>query len=104
MAHDQTLEGEGENLLMAGPQRVEGEAPVLHPITPSFIVDLWGRESADYIYASDSCTTGRQCAHYVQIVWRPTEEIGCGGAECADHSQMWVCRYRPGTLEGRRPY
>jgi len=95
---------EGENLFFAGPLRAQGREGAVAPFTPTEIVDAWGGEAKDYSYARNACVAGRRCAHYVQIVWRTTEEIGCAGAVCANRGQIWVCRYRPGSIEGKLPY
>jgi pathogenesis-related protein 1 len=69
------------------------------------VVDAWAAEARNYSPRSNRCQPGRSCGHYTQIVWRATQEIGCGVAVCADLGQIWVCDYRPaGNVAGRRPY
>jgi len=33
-------------------------------------------------------------AHFTQVVWKGSKEIGCGVARCGDEN-YWVCRYAP---------
>ncbi len=50
--------------------------------------------------------TGRwqDAAHYVQIVWRDTTEVGCA-MEPGQAEDFLVCRYSPrGEVRGRRAY
>jgi uncharacterized protein YkwD len=50
--------------------------------------------------------TGRwqDAAHYAQIVWRDTTELGCA-LESGAAEDFLVCRYNPGgEIAGRRPY
>ncbi|MBL8914968.1 MAG: hypothetical protein JNM17_29955 [Archangium sp.] len=81
--------------------------------TPTQIVNGWAAEKPDYNYANNSCTTGRQCGHYTQIVWRATTGIGCASQMCTTGSPFsssinWVfvvCNYVPaGNIVGQRPY
>ncbi len=54
----------------------------------------------------DNSTTGNWAtvAHYTQIVWRGTNEIGCGIASGQSMDYL-VCRYaRPGNIIGEHPY
>ena len=54
----------------------------------------------------DNSTTGNWAtvAHYTQIVWRGTNEIGCGIASGQSMDYL-VCRYaRPGKIIGEHPY
>ncbi len=76
--------------------------------------DLWADEQSNYDYPSNSCAAGEVCAHYTQMVWRSTREIGCGIADCSTGSPFgstfprWtyvVCNYNPpGNYSGQRPY
>ncbi|MEH3122307.1 MAG: CAP domain-containing protein [Sphingomonas phyllosphaerae] len=50
--------------------------------------------------------TGRwqDAAHYAQIVWRTTTEVGCA-VESGQTQDFLVCRYNPGgEMAGRRAY
>jgi len=54
----------------------------LQKISPEKVVDSWGSEKADYDYANNSCTPGKMCGHYTQMVWRATTTVGCA-RQCA---------------------
>ncbi len=60
--------------------------------------------------SSNSCAAGKQCGHYTQLVWRDTERVGCGVANCNNvdgfgAGNLWVCNYDPpGNYVGERPY
>jgi pathogenesis-related protein 1 len=93
----------GENLYRASALESDSGRRSFYALSPAHVVDAWGAESADYSPASDTCTPGRQCGHYTQIVWPSTEEVGCGMAVCPSLGQVWVCRYRPrGNLRALR--
>ena len=84
----------GENLAWAGGQQ----------LSPERVVKMWGDEIADYNYANNSCRTGKMCGHYTQIVWRKTQQVGCGMAR-GNGKEIWVCNYNPpGNVVGQRPY
>ncbi len=73
--------------------------------TPKQVIDSWGKEIADYDYATNTCATGKMCGHYTQLVWRDSSEVGCGKAQCDDGSILWVCNYNPpGNFIGQKPY
>lgn len=76
---------------------------------PSAVVESWASEAADFNYADNSCSA--VCGHYTQIVWRDTQRVGCGFADCPDLAvfggpgQLWVCQYDPpGNYIGEQPY
>ncbi|KAJ8042536.1 Peptidase inhibitor 16 [Holothuria leucospilota] len=83
--------------------------PVTQPVT------LWYNEDKDYHYELGSCSAGRVCGHYTQVVWASTTEVGCGIAFCPEaitHSgqtfeDAWLvtCNYNPGgNFRGQKPY
>jgi hypothetical protein len=78
----------------------------LQKISPEQVVDAWGSEKLDYDYANNSCTPGKMCGHYTQMVWRTTTTVGCAMAVCEDNqTQVWVCQYQPaGNIVGSKPY
>lgn len=94
----------GENLYASAPWTAAQTAAA----------DLWADEHANYAYSSNSCATGGVCGHYTQMVWRSTQNIGCGIANCSTGSPFgstfpnWtyvVCNYNPpGNYVGQRPY
>jgi len=93
----------GENLTWVGPLQAAGHKNELSVVTPAWVVDAWGAESADYSPEHDTCAPNRQCAHYTQIVWASTTHVGCGMAVCPTLGQVWVCNYRPkGNVRGLR--
>ena len=95
----------GENLYWASPVRWSDGKLELQSVPAAKVVNSWGGERADYDYANNACVPGKQCGHYTQVVWRSTRQVGCAMQQCADQSQVWVCRYRPtGNWVGERPY
>lgn len=76
--------------------------------TPAQVVEGWASEVADYNFAANSCTEGKQCGHYTQIVWRNTSQVGCGVGKCnidGFDGYLWVCNYNPaGNVVGQQPY
>lgn len=93
----------GENLAVFSPRDVDAN-------TGAEVVELWASEVADYNYGGNSCAAGAQCGHYTQLVWRDTERVGCGVAECDNipdfgPGTLWVCNYDPaGNYVGEKPY
>lgn len=76
--------------------------------TAENVVGGWADEARFYDYESNRCAAGEQCGHYTQVVWRDTERVGCGAAECnifGTDGLYWVCNYDPpGNFVGERPY
>jgi uncharacterized protein YkwD len=80
--------------------------------TPADVVASWASEAAKYDYATDACSG--TCGHYTQVVWRDSQRLGCGVANCTSGSpfgsgggswQLWVCNYDPpGNYVGQKPY
>jgi len=95
LEHGRLADDVGENLYRASALKSEGGSRAFYAVSPAYVVDVWGVESADYSPSTGSCAPGRQCGHYTQIVWPSTEEVGCGMAVCPSLGQVWVCRYRP---------
>jgi len=88
----------GENLASFGGQRAD----------PTRVVELWASEEQCYTFGTfdqgDSCSC-EACGHYTQLVWRDTELVGCGVADCGADGEVWVCNYDPpGNFIGQRPY
>jgi uncharacterized protein YkwD len=73
--------------------------------SPKGVVDSWAGEIQDYNYANNSCPADKMCGHYTQVVWRNTQQVGCGTSTCDDGSILWVCNYNPpGNWQGQKPY
>ncbi|CDP12737.1 unnamed protein product [Coffea canephora] len=69
-------------------------------------VNLWVNERQYYDYGSNSCTQGKECRHYTQVVWRNSARTGCARVQCTN-SPSWfvICSYDPpGNYIGQRPY
>ena len=97
--------GLGENLYWASAIIYSSGTSKLQAITPTQVTDSWCSEKDNYSYATNTCATGKVCAHYTQVIWKTTPQLGCGYAVCADKSQVWVCNYFPaGNLVGEKPY
>lgn len=79
---------------------------------------LWESELACYTFGpfksgvnetcSDACGVYGGCGHLTQILWRTTQRMGCGQAECTEgktRKSYWVCNYDPpGNYTGELPY
>ena len=95
----------GENLYWASAISYSNGTSKPQVITPTQVTDSWGSEKADYNYGTNTCTNGKICGHYTQIIWKTTAQVGCGKAVCSDNSQVWVCNYSPaGNFIGETPY
>jgi uncharacterized protein YkwD len=90
----------GENIYAAYPG----------PASPLQAVVLWVNERVDYNLADNTCTLGKACGHYTQVVWANTRRVGCARSYCpALAAEGWpssiVCDYGPaGNVIGQRPY
>jgi pathogenesis-related protein 1 len=106
MQHSQPDGKYGENLYWASAIRWSDGKREVQQVSPQKVVDTWGNEVKDYNYALNSCTQGKMCGHYTQVVWKSTARVGCAFAVCADSSeQVWVCQYQtPGNWVGEKPY
>ena len=100
-----TLQTKGCTLEHSGGQYGEniywsrGFTPTMFDVTTS-----WGDERTDYDYATNSCSPGKICGHYTQIVWKNSQAVGCGKALCGDDTVV-VCQYNPaGNFVGQKPY
>jgi hypothetical protein len=70
---------------------------------PSNAVTLWYAEGANYDYNNPIASYDRSSPtvlHFTQIVWRATQQLGCGVANCGGQN-LYVCRYTPrGNFNG----
>ena len=96
----------GENLYWASAVVWSDGRRELSQVPAEKPVDSWGSEQRDYSYANNSCTPGKMCGHYTQLVWKTSTQVGCARAVCEDsQEQVWVCRYLPaGNWLGQKPY
>lgn len=97
-ASKEVRDGSGENLWMG----TAGRFPVEH------MVGRFIEEKRHYRHGlfPDISHTGNwaDTAHYSQVVWRDTREVGCAVAQGAS-SDVLVCRYFPaGNIRGRAAY
>lgn len=74
--------------------------------TPSRAVAGWINEGTSYTYRTNTCAAGKECGHYLQMVWSNTRQVGCAVARATDaHREVWACHYYPGgNVVGHRPY
>jgi pathogenesis-related protein 1 len=105
----------GENLASYGIQGGSGLEP---NGSAQGTVELWESELSCYTFGpfesgtNATCTSACEryggCGHYTQLVWRTTERVGCGVADCREgnwRKSYWVCNYDPtGNFRGREPY
>ena len=106
MQHSKPYGKYGENLYWASAIRWSDGKRQVQQFSPQKVVDAWGNEVKDYDYARNTCTSGKMCGHYTQVVWKNTSRVGCAVAVCEDSSeQVWVCQYQaPGNWVGEKPY
>lgn len=106
MQHSKPQGKYGENLFWASALLWSDGRRELVTVKPEKAVDSWGSEKPDYNYQKNSCTPGKMCGHYTQMVWKDTSRVGCAMAVCEDtKDQIWVCRYQPaGNWVGQKPY
>ena len=72
------------------------------------LVKIWGDEKKYFIDASfpDVSSTGdwKIVAHYSQLIWRKTTEVGCGLATGGGQDYL-VCQYNPmGNFRGEKAF
>ncbi|KAF5199828.1 Pathogenesis-related protein [Thalictrum thalictroides] len=68
-------------------------------------VIAWVAEKKWYHYDTNSCSSGKQCGHYTQIVWHNTERVGCAKIICDTGDSFIACEYHPpGNYIGEKPY
>ena len=74
--------------------------------SPSRMIDLWSKESGHFRPGlfPDVSDTGNwmDVAHYTQMVWPTTTEIGCGYVPGGGFNWL-VCRYNPGGNKDGKP-
>jgi len=71
---------------------------------PSDAVAAWAEEK-HYDYGSNSCSTGKACGRYTQMVWRDSKEFGCAIVQCDSGDTLMACHYEPqGNVMGQKPF
>ncbi|XP_004230669.1 pathogenesis-related leaf protein 6 [Solanum lycopersicum] len=74
-------------------------------MTGTAAVNLWVGEKPYYDYNSNSCTGGKECRHYTQVVWKNSIQLGCARVQCTNGWWFVTCNYNPpGNYIGQRPY
>jgi len=105
----------GENLASFSITGGNGDEP---NGSPQQTVMLWESELACYTFGpfqsgvnetcGAACTDFGGCGHLTQLLWRNTQRVGCGVAECSQgktRTSYWVCNYDPpGNYIGELPY
>ncbi|WOK98547.1 pathogenesis-related protein PRB1-2-like [Canna indica] len=74
--------------------------------TAADAVRIWAEERAFYDPVDNSCSPGKMCGHFTQIVWNDTVRFGCAVTKChAGGGIFVVCDYDPpGNWVGERPF
>jgi hypothetical protein len=99
----------GEN--MADWVTIRNDQPVLPAASDREILEnVWYCEIKNYNFDAPQIVGGfkQNCdppvnGHFTQVVWRSTQQIGCGRVTCNINGQMgthWVCRYAPAGNSG----
>ena len=94
----------GENLGF-GFRESNGQ-PILPGLSPEDAVQNWYCEIQNYNFDNPVLVPGfspQACippvnAHFTQVVWKETTEVGCAPATCsteAGQGTLWVCEYSP---------
>jgi len=106
MKHSAPAGRYGENIFWASALLWSDGRRELQKVSSAKPVDSWGSEIHDYNYEKNTCTPGKMCGHYTQMVWRTSAKVGCAYAVCEDsQEQVWVCQYQPaGNWVGSKPY
>ncbi|KAM9048400.1 C-type lectin domain family 18 member A-like isoform 1-T2 [Megaptera novaeangliae] len=63
------------------------------------VVGLWFLEGQQYSQAAAECAPNATCAHYTQLVWATSSQLGCGRHPCPGaqgEMEAFVCAYSPG--------
>ena len=95
-AHDPNIpKGVGENIAGFFPSSGVGQGQ-----------SLWVNEKKDWHGGVLTPENWSQTGHYTQMVWKNTQEVGCGTGSGAGHPfNILVCRYSPaGNFMGQAPF
>jgi pathogenesis-related protein 1 len=64
----------------------------------------WAAEKKDYHGGVLTQSNWHPAGHYTQVVWRNTQQVGCGKSLCGGN-MILVCNYQPaGNMMGQKPY
>lgn len=64
-------------------------------------VNRWYTEKEDFNLQTQTCTTGKTCGHYTQLIWKDSLEVGCAKSSSASWKTLVVCQYNPpGNYKG----
>lgn len=68
-------------------------------LDPTSTVDMWYDEIKLYKFPNGGFSM--QTGHFTQVVWRSTQQVGCGHVTCKGND-IYVCNYDPpGNWEGQ---
>jgi pathogenesis-related protein 1 len=81
-------------------------------------IQAWIAEKQWYHYDQDNGNAGYNSSppgcsppqggvrgHFLQVIWKDTQFVGCGSGRAADGTTYIVCSYFPsGNWEGQKPY
>jgi uncharacterized protein YkwD len=68
-------------------------------LDPTTTVDMWYDEIKLYKFPNGGFSM--QTGHFTQVVWRSTQQVGCGHVTCKGND-VYVCNYDPaGNWEGK---
>ncbi|MFS7932330.1 putative CAP domain-containing protein [Helianthus anomalus] len=69
-------------------------------------INMWVSEKDDYNYETNSCTPGKMCGHYTQVIWKNSTTLGCALSNCVKNDGIFItCNYYPpGNFIGTKPY
>jgi uncharacterized protein YkwD len=68
-------------------------------LDPQSTVDMWYDEIKLYKFPNGGFSM--QTGHFTQVVWRSTQQVGCGHVTC-NGNDIYVCNYDPpGNWEGQ---
>lgn len=73
--------------------------------SPMSMAKLWGNEKKLYhpgVFPDVCAGDWSACAHYTQIIWSTTTEVGCAFAEGSRFDAL-VCRYSPPGNQDKKP-
>ncbi|KAI3384786.1 hypothetical protein SNEBB_006594 [Seison nebaliae] len=67
-------------------------------------IEAWFNERKYFSYGIGKKKKDEMVGHYVQMVGRETNLIGCGFAQCSNFHHLLVCNYFPGKRNSTHPY